>query len=54
MFHGRVEVVNTKSGWSAMSSVITFWFHSWHLGYGRLSPITSGTCSVVSGQPIFR
>ena len=27
MFHGRVEVVNTKSGWSLMSLAITRSFH---------------------------
>ena len=32
MFHGRVEVVNTKSGWSAISLGITWSFHSWHFG----------------------
>ena len=32
MFHGRVEVVNTKSGRSAISLAITRSFHSRHLG----------------------
>src|SRR5271163_3351813 len=54
MFQGRVDVVNTKSGWSAMTLVIALGTQSRHCGYGSLLPITRGIVSVDSAQPILR
>ncbi|CNJ04799.1 Uncharacterised protein [Mycobacterium tuberculosis] len=54
MFHGRVDVVNRKSGRSATNLVIVRCTHSRHCGYGALLPMISGTSSVDNGQPILR